>query len=174
MHYLRPYFTDPVGDVGDAPVWVDIERVTGSVSIFLAGPKVSVPEPTIAWIAYGVVLDMDGDGVGDRRLGMDNALGPIQAGDGGGHREWIADLTTGEITAFSAPYGHDAFGVGIDSYYIGETYEGRDGPEVRSDALWLRIQTGDYSYYAWASLIRDGELVATDFAPDEGWIRPYD
>ncbi len=25
-------------------------------------------------------------------------------------------------------------------------------------------------FYAWASLIRDGRVVATDYAPDAGWL----
>jgi hypothetical protein len=27
-------------------------------------------------------------------------------------------------------------------------------------------------YYAWASAATDGEVFATDYAPDTGWIKP--
>ena len=27
-------------------------------------------------------------------------------------------------------------------------------------------------FYAWASVIQDGRVVATDYAPDDGWLAP--
>ena len=29
-------------------------------------------------------------------------------------------------------------------------------------------------FYVWASVIQDGQMVATDYAPDAGWIVPRD
>jgi hypothetical protein len=29
---------------------------------------------------------------------------------------------------------------------------------------------GLYRFYAWAALIEDGRVVATDYAPDSGWL----
>jgi hypothetical protein len=29
-----------------------------------------------------------------------------------------------------------------------------------------------HRFYAWASVIKDGRVVATDYAPDVGWLDP--
>ena len=30
----------------------------------------------------------------------------------------------------------------------------------------------DVPFYVWASVIKDGRVVATDYAPDVGWLLP--
>ena len=57
-------------------------------------------DPSKAWIAYGVVVDDDRDGVPDWRYGIDNL--PRTAGDENGHhREWRTDLHTGRTESAS-------------------------------------------------------------------------
>jgi hypothetical protein len=34
----------------------------------------------------------------------------------------------------------------------------------------VRGDAGPYRFYAWASEIADGRIVATDYAPDSGWL----
>jgi hypothetical protein len=70
---MRPVYFDSVGDAGArAPDWIDMQRLLGHGG-YLAGPIAAIPDPSEAWFAMGVVLDMDRDGVGDLRVGMDNA-----------------------------------------------------------------------------------------------------
>ena len=91
-------YEDPTGDTeSDAFPWVDIHAV--SFCHNRACPVVWVPgapntDPTEQWIAYGLVVDDDGDGVADRRFGIDNIPGPTQ--DWQRHRAWITDLHTGQ------------------------------------------------------------------------------
>ena len=55
-------------------------------------------DPTELWVAYGVVLDDDRDGVPDWRYGIDNLPDPTGeevANGGAPHRAWRTDLHTG-------------------------------------------------------------------------------
>jgi hypothetical protein len=151
-------YTDPTGDIGSAArPWSDIVMVRrgGESHVDLAGPVPSpVPDPAESWIAYGLVLDRDGDGVADVRLGVDNLPA------GGGHRAWRTDLSTGRTEwAAGPPYGYvgDVF---FDTFYPG------DGGDTMS---WLGGNVGR-RFHAWASVIEDGRVVATDYAPDSGWL----
>ena len=76
-------FADTVGDIaGSAPDWMDISEVTTSggigflmdTRIPLAGLEFAMPPPAETWVAYGLVLDVDGDRVADQQIGIDNAL----------------------------------------------------------------------------------------------------
>jgi hypothetical protein len=158
--YESPAYHDPVGDVGSsAPSWVDIGTVTmGSSTIIFVDLAQTipspVPEPADAWIAYGLVLDSDGDGVADVRLGIDNL--PAD----GGHRAWRTDLHTGRTeSAVGAPYGY------VGDLYFDTFYPGESGPAMRFSGGGARA-----GYYVWASVIEDGRIVATDYAPDAGWL----
>lgn len=163
--------TDPSGDRGVmAPGWVDITRVWVSFTIgdaslsgvtfsLAAHAPVDIPHPRERWVAYGLVVDLNGDGQGDLRLGMDNA-------PDGEHRAWKTELATGATQAQTGPgYGvvGDFF---FDTYFPGEKVNGRmlvEGQEM-----------GQFKFYVWASLIEDGRVVATDYAPNVGWIDPGD
>lgn len=167
---------DTVGELGpEAPDWIDIRNLTintgegasggrsNGIGLQMAGPLASLPPSSDAWIAYGVVLDVDGDGEADQRIGMDN--GP------GSHREWVTDLATGETSVNAgSPYGHGAFDTLIDTYYIGE-----GGFDPADTSVTLRISRAERGlrFYTWSSLIQDGRIVATDFAPDAGWVDTY-
>jgi hypothetical protein len=167
---------DAVGDLDTAaPDWIDIRTViintgeaaslgkSNGIGLELAGPLAALPAPADSWIAYGFVLDINGDGIADQRIGMDNARGAS-------HREWITDLATGQTSVNPREtYGHDAFGTSIDTYYnVVESQE--------RDNVWIHISRSPRGlrFYAWASLIQDGRLVATDYAPDVGWIETYE
>jgi hypothetical protein len=176
----EPYeYGDPVGDVGAGFPWLDIRTVSlasGGVTSFgleLVGDITRpVPDPASRWIAYGVVLDTDGDGMPDVRVGIDN-----MAGDQ--HRAWRTDLASGQTSASAGPpYGYVGQSManggtgrwGLDTWYPGE--EGSAGRAT------LRYSLGPdetaFRFYAWASLLEGGRIVATDYAPDVGWLEEGD
>ena len=165
-------FTDFVGDVGEGPAWLDITDVAFglqsldgccvAVAFDLAEP---FPDPAPhrgdQWIAYGLVLDVDGDGTADVRIGMDNLS------NRGGHRAWRTDLTTA-VTFYQEgpPYG----GVGetvLDSWYPGDHIHRHGDGYLVVDQLPGETE---FRFYVWASLIEGGQVVATDYAPDNGWL----
>jgi hypothetical protein len=166
---------DPSGDTGSAAhPWVDIRKVHGGgsdITIDLASNLPPLVPPTVQWIAYGVVVDDDRDGIPDRRFGIDNI--PATAPDADQHRAWITDLHTGRtVAAVGRPYG-----------YVGQTFFDTFFPGERSGIGAFLNFGGDTAgggfhgglvdpFYAWASVIADGRVVATDYAPDVGWLDP--
>jgi hypothetical protein len=139
-------------------------------------------DPSKAWTAYGVVVDDDRDGVPDWRYGIDNL--PRTPGDEKGHhREWRTDLHTGRTE-----WAVDSDGARVSTYLeTGYPAEGdregfrtgRDGARFRfghvSDTTQGTVTRGvkvNMPLYAWASVIVDGRVVATDYAPDAGWLLP--
>ena len=124
--------------------------------------------PTEQWFAYGVVVDDDRDGIADRRFGFDNI--PGTAPGGYDHRAWITDLLTGRtVVADSGVVGEtkfDPFFPGSAPYTttgamisFGGAYAGGGGNPGLVDP-----------FYVWASVIENGRVVATDYAPDVGWL----
>ncbi len=140
-------------------------------------------DPTEQWIAYGLVADDDGDGVADRRFGMDNV--PIDATGHWLHRTWITDLHTGQTVSSDRP-DDDCENVPEplcrDAISLVTSFPGRGGEQDGLSAAMLRVggeTTGGATFgglperfYAWASVIQDGRVVATDYAPDAGWLAP--
>jgi hypothetical protein len=166
------WFTDPAGDIeASAPGWLDITTVrvnyvTGDQSLAsrvefsLASPAPSaIPDPRDRWVAYGLVVDVNADGRPDLRLGMDNAPGRA-------HRAWWTDLATGATAAQTGP----PYGVVGDTYF--DTF--LPGEKVVGRLLVNAQDVGAFRFYVWASLIEHGRVVATDYAPDVGWIDPGD
>jgi hypothetical protein len=150
-------YVDGVGDSGAPQAWTDITHVTTFrlATLELAGGLLEVPDPATTWIAYGVVIDLDGDGRPDQRIGIDNSVSD--------HREWITDLRTGETAVNpESIYGaFGAFGTRIESWFV--------DPQGTATIL-VKREPADFRFYAWASTISGGAIVATDFAPDAGWI----
>jgi hypothetical protein len=167
-------YSDVIGDVGPADLaWLDIQKVHLSSGRFVATfglllvgePLAPAPSPDATWIAYGVVLDTDRDGVADVRFGMDNM-------PGGEHRAWHTDLGSGKTRwAAGPPYGHlrepaeEGVVIVLDTYYPGEDNRGAAG-------LHYLVQEGErpLRFYVWASVIERGRVIATDHAPDVGWL----
>ena len=138
----------------------------GSDEFFGRGGPPPDADPRQLWIAHGVVVDTDGDGVPDWRYGVDNV--PLDKTDSEPDRWWRTDLHTGRTDY--AVGDHIALrdggpgpvfwsGSGCDMSFGAET--AGDGPVV--NGLPER-------FYAWASVIVNGRVVATDFAPDVGWL----
>ncbi len=168
-------YPDPSGDTGSSVVpWVDIRDVkvglTKVVFDLVSGMPPSV-DPTEQWIAYGVVVDDDRDGVPDWRYGMDNM--PVDApGDERPHRPWRTNLHTGRTeSAPGGPYEYvgDTY---FDTYFYGG-YWGGPTLSFGSDVTGGGTKGGlPDAFYAWAAVIENGRVVATDYAPDVGWLDP--
>ena len=148
--------------------------------------------PGDPWIAYGLVFDTDLDGVANVRLGMDRV--PAELGVGGAResgdtavRAWRTDLRTG-VTEVG-----EAVDDVCECTYPGTLAEMGDVfVEVLGASVTPPPETVTYQpmakfypvndgnpygfgeipgrFYAWASVIQDGRVVATDYAPDVGWL----
>lgn len=124
-----------------------------------------LPDPEVAWYGFGIVLDVDSDGVPDYRYGVDNfntGLGPCNGPLGGPcetmpGRVWRADLHTGEVQVIAVPQA-------TDDTLFGE-FPTSDFPVA---VFHLKGLSG--LFYGWSSLIADGRVVATDYAPNVGWL----
>ena len=148
--------------------WVDLKRVSfsgrlqphWSMRLQARPPRAAGLEPG-RLIAYGVVLDTDGDHAADYVIGIDNA-GPER----GDFRTWVTDLATGQTDEqVGPPYGfpiefihpdEEGGNAGVGLWFLG----GSAPPGVDSSAR----------FYVWAAESRDGEIVASDYAPDGGWM----
>ena len=143
--------------------FVDINAIRRSqwVAFDLAALPDQLEDPSCRWVAYGLVYDVDLDGVPDYRLGMDNLAG-------NGHREWVTDLRTGSTQVHMGP----PYGLSWDSPLRPDTYyPGEDGAGDGSIHMAISPVVYGYGFYAFAGVIEPGGLI-TDFAPDAGWIRP--
>jgi hypothetical protein len=186
-------YIDPSGDTGpdvlpcvdirdvtpDAPHWKDGR--TYGVGIDLISNQPPLVDPTDLWIAYGVVLDVDRDGVPDWRYGIDNlpdATGEEALNGGAPHRAWRTDLHTGRTERLYGPGYEDD----LDPFFRGSYPAGASGVDARfafggrpdvagKPNLKVGIEL-DMPLYTWASVIQDGRVVATDYAPDAGWLLP--
>ncbi len=169
---------DPLDDTGSAAhPWVDIRELQGGgVRIIIElGALPPFVAPTEQWIAYGVVVDDDRDGIPDRRFGIDNI--PGTAPGGYAHRAWITDLHTGRtMVADAGTYGavgetrFDTFFPGSAPYTAtGAMLTFGSGQNTRGDTTGSDPGLVD-PFYVWASVIENGRVVATDYAPDVGWL----
>jgi hypothetical protein len=166
---------DPRGDNGsNAFPSADIQDVsfcgdTGTcLKIGFVSNQADAVDPSHQWFAYGVVVDTDGDGVADWRYGIDNE--PVGTPGSGSppRRWWRTNLHTGrtewtpsgEFGGLSFFWGnHDEQTGGSGLSFGGDTTGGVQGGVPKR-------------FYAWASVIQDGRVVATDYAPDAGWLVP--
>jgi hypothetical protein len=121
--------------------------------------------------SYGLVLDTTQDGVPDYLVGIEDDptppsdfapeydLSPREI-----FRVWVTDLATGKTDEqIGPPYGYPIeFGT----------------PHGRWPEMWFTFLGNEpddmhfrsVRFYAWASLTSDGEIVAHDVAPDDGWM----
>jgi hypothetical protein len=165
---------DPLGDTGSSVLpWVDIREVRGGRLKVIFDLVSSMPpsvDPTEQWIAYGVVVDDDRDGVPDWRYGIDNM--PVDGTGDRDHRAWLTNLHTGRTE--SAPGGpYDGVGDTLrDTYFYGGYWGGPTlifGGNVTGGGTKGGVPG---AFYAWAAVIENGRVVATDYAPDVGWLDP--
>jgi hypothetical protein len=165
-------------DPHDTPVgWIDVERLTADGD-FVMQPQWSLQltaRPPLAadlkpgrLIAYGLVLETNGDNVADYLVGIDNS-----APRPDDFRVWVTNLATGEtIEQVGAPYG-----VPIEFSHPDEWLPG-DGAQAKTTMSFTFLggtEPAGFSphtvrFYAWASETRDGAVVAWDTAPDSGWM----
>jgi hypothetical protein len=160
--------------VGDPIPWVDIGELRGGEAriIINLGSLPPFVAPSEQWIAYGIVVDDDRDGIADRRFGIDNI--PSTAPGNVVHRAWITDLHTGRTMVGDAG--------GVDGIYFETWYPGEYPAGDIATRLWFG--GGDLTgggtrpgrlpgaFYVWASVIENGRVVATDYGPDVGWLEP--
>jgi len=164
---------DPMGDgAPDAP-WLDITEVRagwGQVAAFSVELAAEMPRPRPSpkdsWMAFGIVLDANHDGRPDIRLGIDNM-------PSGEHRAWRTDYRFG-LTAWKAGPSYGRLDQGLPKGTSNDTWYPGEDEEFRSVTATLRylLEPGEERahFYAWASLIEDGRVVGTDYAPDAGWL----
>jgi len=144
---------------------------TSSVDLKLLSNQPPVVDPAERWIAYGVVIDDDRDGVPDWRYGIDNL--PADAADGPPTRGWRTNLHTGQTDGspeLSDPHPNSAgFKGGYPSGTDASFRFGGVGETTQVGAYQWGIEL-DMPFYAWSSVIVNGRVVATDYAPDAGWL----
>ena len=98
-------------------------------------------DPTEQWIAYGLIVDDDGDGVGDRRFGIDNV--PMTAGGEREYRTWITDLHSGRTeSAIGDSYGLGDFVLEGTSYPV-DAAEPNGIPDCSAGSAQFRFAGGD-------------------------------
>ena len=198
-------YVDVSGDIGvGVPESIDIRdvRISGydgngynrpsdpgsidlTMFVDLAAPiRTPIADPRESWIAYGFVVDTNGDGAPDVRFGIDNMPKAMVPGDYPGapdhpiypHRAWCTDLHTGRTLASEGAYGCQGK-VYFDTWYPGEDCPGcsERGPlgGVARFGVSRHPDEPEFRFYAWASVIEDGRVVGTDYAPDTGWLDPW-
>lgn len=179
---MPPTYIDPSGDTGSsATSCVDIRDLTAaprglSFSLMAKPPNV---DPSRVWIAYGVVVDEDGDGVPDWRYGIDNVPGTARATEDH-HRAWRTNLHTGhtEFNLDASPLhemdkvGATYFGSGYPALGSGPEFRFFEHGDVAGGGEFKLGAKQDKPFYVWASMIVDGRVAATDYAPDSGWLLP--
>jgi hypothetical protein len=188
---MPPTYPDPMSDNGsDAYPCVDIRWVmadTSQVHLKLVSkpPPDSCPEsrvcvevdPSEQWVAYGIVTDEDGDGVPDWRYGIDNM--PADAAENGpSRRGWRTDLHTGQTEAGPEHWERVLRnGGGFNSGLPPESADWEPDATFQFGGAFDTTQGSvswgfelDMPFYTWASVIVDGRVVATDYAPDSGWL----
>ena len=185
---MPPTYIDPSGDTGSSGTsCIDIRDVTARPRdvFFSLMAKPPLVDPSHAWIAYGVVVDEDRDGIPDWRYGIDNPPGTAGLKEDH-HRAWRTNLHTGRTEFNLAAWpGREMDKVG-DTYF-GSTYPAFSTfPALGTVASFRFFMSADVAgggesvlcvkqdkpFYAWASVIVDGRVVATDYAPDNGWLLP--
>jgi hypothetical protein len=166
-------YPDPAGDVDASVPWIDIREllISGSRTTLVMGLAVNVApvvDPTEQWIAYGVVWDTDRDGVADLRFGGDNPEPPDVP------RVWITELHSGRtVVNPGGGYFHETFYDKLFEVYFPSVNWGGARLRFGGDTTGAGIVGGMHSpFYAWAAVIQDGRVVATDYAPDVGWLDP--
>lgn len=156
--------------LGDATTgWVDIVQVSLQPEgqphwrIRLAEDPPDTADPSEI-IAYGLVFETSGDNIADIVVGIDG-----DTPNAGELHAWVTYLESGNtIEQIGPPYGYPVeFGHPAESLGDGLLPE-----------MWFTFLAGsrpssidaEARFYAFASRTVDGEVVAWDYAPDDGWL----
>jgi hypothetical protein len=124
-------------------------------------------DPAGRVIAYGVVVDRDGDRRADCQIGINN-----DAPGRGAYHVWVTNLRTHKTAVQDGP----PYGMPVEFAHPAERLE-PDDPVMYFG--FLRGLThpapcdpfGDSSiFYAWSSVTEAGEVIARDYAPDAAWL----
>jgi hypothetical protein len=184
-------YLDPTGDSGSSAYpcvdirWVMADTSVVHLKLVSKPPPWSCSEtrecfgvdPNVQWIAYGVVTDEDRDGVPDWRYGIDNM--PSDAVEKGPPRRgWRTNLHSGQTEA--GPGLHDPLFLNGGGFWSGLPTESADWEPDAKFGFGGAVETTqgsqgwgfelDMPFYTWASVIVNGRVVATDYAPDSGWL----
>ena len=164
-------------DASDAnPPWIDIAQVrwlhqgqdSWSIELVAKPPLASTLDPRHTLISYGLTFETTGDNSPDYILGIRN-----HAPYSRDFRVWVTDLATGETEEQIGP----PYGVPVEFSHPDEkTGEVTFSPEERRTLAFLFLGARPWGneveprVYAWASLTEAGNVVAWDYAPDDGWL----
>lgn len=152
---------EPVDTVDITSLRFDAPCYNAPICVYfeLAG-EASAPlrDPADEWVAYGLVVDNDGDGVPDAQAGIDNAWD--------GPRAWRTNLQTGETLVGRGTTPSNLSVEGNVPWLIEPVRQPMRG--------WVGVGRSLAEpllhFYLWAAVIRDGEVVSIDYAPDAGWL----
>ena len=147
---------------------VEVDRPSGNqqhywrVGLADGPPSSALLDPALhgcTVLAYGLTFDTTGDGEADYVVGMSN--------EKGANRGWVTDVATG-VTRSGPP------GIPVEW-----AYPCRDCPRHPPTMVFTFFPGREPGgadngtlLYAWASVERNGELLAWDYAPDKGWFDP--
>ena len=185
---MPPTYIDPAGDTGSAALpCIDIRDLTGgdygvALELVSTGRRTWIHRrhgSRTAWSSMTIAT-------ASRTGATGSTTCPATAGDEAGHhREWRTistpvepsgrwiGLGQGEQTFL----GHRLPGRSLGSrddrriaghgarFYFGNVSDTTGGTKTRGVKV-------DFPFYTWASVIVDGRVVATDYAPDAGWQPP--
>lgn len=123
-------------------------------------------DPALRIIAYGIVVDGDGDQQADCQIGINN-----DATRKGEFRVWVTNLDTDETAVKNGP----GYGWPVD--FVHPAAPGWPVPVMHFSFL-SGMKTpgpcdpfGDSStFYAWSSVTESGQVTAWDYAPDAAWL----
>ena len=190
---MPPTYLDPTGDNGSTAFpcvdirWAMADTREVHLKLLSKPPPWSCPEsrvcvgvdPTEQWIAYGVVTDEDGDGVPDWRYGIDNVPPGVAQAGWAPRRGWRTNLHTGQTEA-GPDQGDPPWALNGGGFQAGLLIDSADWERDASFRFVGSIETTqgsqgwgfdlDMPFYTWASVIVNGRVVATDYAPDSGWL----
>ena len=158
---------------GDAArAYADIERVSVDMpsqphwrlALAAAPPSASSDDGAEIVISYGLAFETTGDGAPDYVVGLS-----AEGSGTGDYLVWVTDLATGATEEQDGP----PYGFPVEFATPDEQDPGLGGPPTMLFTFLGNAPPGvtlSTPFYAWASVEEAGEVVAWDYAPNEGWI----
>jgi hypothetical protein len=124
-------------------------------------------DPVDRVIAYGVVVDGDGDYRPDCQIGIMNHTTES------GYHVWVTNLRNHE----TAVRDHGPYGAPVEFAHPAEDGMQEVAPEMQFGFLTGLKRPGpcdpfgdSSTFYAWSSVMQGGQVVARDYAPDAAWM----